>query len=1096
MKKLFTVLFLFALTPFVWSQQVHVVETVGNSGFSPTNVTVSLGDTVRWVNTGGGHNVNGMQSDYPNNPESFGNSIGVGWTFDHVFTVPGFYDYQCDPHLGLGMVGTVTVLNGPSYAIGLVTGDSDANGEADSVGVACNLTGVVYGIDMDGNAGISFTIIDGAGDGISVFNFDDVSSYVVTEGDEITVDGTIGSFNGLAQISPDSIIVNSTGNALAASTVVTALDESTESQLVTLQNVTLVDPAQWDNAGSNNISVTDGTNTWTVRIDSDVADLNAAPAPTGAFNITGLGGQFDNSGAPFDAGYQLLPRYLSDLENIIVAGVCDIGTVTADSDMNGEADSLGVDCSVTGVVYGIDMDGNAGLSFTIIDAAGNGINVFNFNDVSNYVVAEGDHITVEGVIGSFNGLAQIMPDSIILNSQGNALMASTVVTALDESTESQLVTLQNVTLVDPTQWDNAGSNNIDVTDGTNTWTVRIDSDVADLNAAPAPTGPFNITGLGGQFDNSGAPYDAGYQLLPRYLADLDEIVAVVSGLIITGVADPQGANGTGGTQFGPRAIELYALEDIADMSIYGIGSANNGGGTDSIEFSFPAIAVTAGDCITLCDSTLEAKFLSFFGVAPTILVPGSVTGVNGDDAIELFKDGAVVDVFGDINTDGSGEAWEYTDGWAYRKPATGPDGSTFILGNWTYSGVDALQSNMDSVNTLFANPFPLCTYSPNPPAVLTANDDDVNLPIDATTVIDILGNDGIPNIITSIAIITMPTNGTVAVNGTMDVSYTSTGGFCGNDSFVYEICEGTDCSQATVNITIDCPPSYPPYTIGAVTGDNDGDFVADSLGVLCEVTGVVHNPDFRGGGGYTFTLIGADGNGIAVFEFDDVSGYTDPAEGDNLTLRGEIGTFNGLIQFRPAEIIVNSTGNALVTPTDVTMLGEETESQLIKMYNMTIVDASQWLGGGASFNVDITDGTNTFVMRIDNDSELAVAPAIVGVFNVTGIGGQFDDEDPRDGGYQIFPRYNPDIEEVISTVNPALAEKITLQPNPVSDVLQIRSEIQLDQIRVTNMLGQRIADMRQPDLNETINVSNWQSGIYVVTFVTGDYIWTSQFVKQ
>jgi len=1092
MKKFFTILFLFALTPFVWSQQLHVVETVGSTGFSPTNVTVSLGDTVRWVNTGGGHNVNASQTIYPDNPASFGNAVGVGWTFDHVFTVPGFYNYQCDPHLGLGMVGTVTVLNGPAYSVGLVTGDADGNGEADSVGVACSITGVVYGIDMQGGGNIQFTVIDASNDGIGVFS-SGFTNYVVTEGDEVTMDGTVSSFNGLAQFSPDTVIVNSSGNTLLASTVVTALDESTESQLVTLQNVTLVDPSQWDNAGSNNIDVTDGTNTWTVRIDSDVADLNAAPAPTGAFNITGLGGQFDSSD-PYLDGYQLLPRYLSDLENIVVAGALDIGTVTADSDMNGEADSVGVSGSITGVVYGIDMQGGGNIQFTVIDANNNGIGVFS-SSFTNYVVTEGDEVTMEGTVGSFNGLAQFSPDTVIVNSVGNTLFAPTVVLTLDESTESQLVTLQNVTLVNPAQWDNAGSNNIDVTDGTNTWTVRIDSDVVDLNAAPVPTGAFNITGLGGQFDSSD-PYLDGYQLLPRYLADLDLIVPVVSGLIITGVADPQGANATGGTQFGPRAIELYALEDIADMSIYGIGSANNGGGTDSVEFSFPAIALTAGDCITLCDSTLEAKFLSFFGVAPTILVPGSVTGINGNDAIELFKDGEVVDVFGDINTDGSGEAWEYTDGWAYRKPATGPDGSNFILGNWTYSGVDALQSNVDSVNTLFANPFPLCTYSPNPPAVLTAMDDDVNLPIDVASNIDILGNDDIPNTITAINIITMPTSGTVTVNGTTDITYTPNMGFCGTDVIVYEICEMTTCSQASVNITIDCPPSYPPYTIGTVTGDSDGDFVADSLGVLCEVTGVVHNPDFRGGGGYTFTVIGADGNGIAVFEFDDVDGYTDPAEGDELTLRGEIGTFNGLIQFRPAEIVLNSTGNALVTPTDVTMLGEETESQLIKMYNMEIVDPTQWLGGGASFNVDITDGTNTFAMRIDNDSELSSAPVIVGVFNVTGIGGQFDDEDPRDAGYQIFPRYSPDIEEVSSTVNPALAENITLQPNPVSDVLQIRSEIKIDQIRITNMLGQQVTELRQPNLNETINVNNWQSGIYVITFVTGDEIWATQFVKQ
>jgi hypothetical protein len=40
----------------------------------------------------------------------------------------------------------------------------------------------------------------------------------------------------------------------------------------------------------------------------------------------------------------------------------------------------------------------------------------------------------------------------------------------------------------------------------------------------------------------------------------------------------------GGT---PKAIELYVYEDIVDLSIFGVGSANNGGGTDGEEFTFP-----------------------------------------------------------------------------------------------------------------------------------------------------------------------------------------------------------------------------------------------------------------------------------------------------------------------------------------------------------------------------------------------------------------------------------------------------------------------------------------------------------------------------
>ena len=1007
MKKLFTLLFIFSLTTLAISQD-HTVETVSNTGFSPTDLTITVGQTIQWVNTGGSHNVNGTTATYPNNPESFGNSVSAGWTFDHTFMTEGTYNYQCDPHVGLGMAGTITVMPLPplpTYTIAQVTGDSDMNGEADSVGVVCSLSGTVQGIDMDGNNGISFTIIDAAGDGINVFNFNDVSSYVVVEGDNITVEGEVSSFNGLAQTFADSIILNSSGNALSTVLDVADLDETTESQVVRLVGVSLVDPTQWDGSGSNNINVTDGTSTWTVRIDSDVADVNALPAPAGIFNVTGIGGQFDNSD-PYTDGYQLLPRYAADIE-VMTTG-CEIGILTSDSDMNGEADSVGVVCAITGTVYGIDMDGNEGISFTIIDAAGDGINIFNFNDVSSYVVAEGDNVTVEGEVGSFNGLAQLFADSIILNSAGNAIAAPLDIADLDESTESQLVRLTNVTLVDPTQWDNAGSNNIDVTDGTSTWTVRIDSDVADLNALPAPTSAFNIAGIGGQFDNSD-PYTEGYQLLPRYAADLQIIPTGAPSIMIAGVADPQPSNGSGGNTAGSKMVELYVLEDIADLSIYGVGVANNGGGSDGIEFTFPAVSATAGDCITYTDSLNEANFETFFGFPATFLVPSggvSAAGHNGDDAIELFQDGAVIDVYGDPNVDGSGTAWEFLDGWAYRNFGAMANGGTFDEANWMYSGVDALQDDVNEMNAQFANPFPTCTYALTPP-----------------------------------------------------------------------------------------PPPAPAYPIGLVTGDSDGNGATDSLDVVCQLTGVVYGIDLDGNEGLSFTIIDDLGDGINVFNFADVSDYV-VVEGDEITVTGALENYNGLAEIVVTDVQLNSAGNTLTIPTDVTTLGEDTESQFIRMTDWTFVDATQWLGDGSSFNVAITDGTSNYQMRIDGDTELSSMAIPTGdVFNFTGIGGQFDSDEPWNEGYQIFPRYTSDIEGFTSTINPALGNKIKFYPNPTSDVLQIRSDIQLDNIRITNMLGQQVAELQNPNLSENVNVNNWTTGIYVITFISGNEVWTSQFVK-
>ena len=63
-----------------------------------------------------------------------------------------------------------------------------------------------------------------------------------------------------------------------------------------------------------------------------------------------------------------------------------------------------------------------------------------------------------------------------------------------------------------------------------------------------------------------------------------------SSLVIGGVLDldlPE-AGSTG------KSLELVAIADIADLSVYAIGVANNGGGTDGLEFDLPAVSLAEG----------------------------------------------------------------------------------------------------------------------------------------------------------------------------------------------------------------------------------------------------------------------------------------------------------------------------------------------------------------------------------------------------------------------------------------------------------------------------------------------------------------------
>lgn len=178
-------------------------------------------------------------------------------------------------------------------------------------------------------------------------------------------------------------------------------------------------------------------------------------------------------------------------------------------------------------------------------------------------------------------------------------------------------------------------------------------------------------------------------------------------LIITGVFD---ATLTGGS---PKGLELYALDDIPDLSLYAVGSANNGGGSDGEEFTLSGSA-SAGDFIYVAYEAADGDFNSWFGL--TALDGGSAVNINGDDAMELFFDTVgdgsgwtVIDTFGEIDVDGSGKAWEYLDSWAYRVSSTGPDGSTYNASNWTFGGPNAWDG--ETSNGGATSPMPVGTYT-------------------------------------------------------------------------------------------------------------------------------------------------------------------------------------------------------------------------------------------------------------------------------------------------------------------------------------------------------------------------------------------------
>jgi len=88
------------------SAEVHEV-TVSDFQFSPANVNVAIGDTVKWTWVSGFHTT--TSKDIPNGTDAWDKQINPNATsFIYKVTKEGVYNYVCTFHESLGMVGTIT----------------------------------------------------------------------------------------------------------------------------------------------------------------------------------------------------------------------------------------------------------------------------------------------------------------------------------------------------------------------------------------------------------------------------------------------------------------------------------------------------------------------------------------------------------------------------------------------------------------------------------------------------------------------------------------------------------------------------------------------------------------------------------------------------------------------------------------------------------------------------------------------------------------------------------------------------------------------------------------------------------------------------
>tara|TARA_B100001250_G_C19411600_1_gene619338 strand:- start:178 stop:528 length:351 start_codon:yes stop_codon:yes gene_type:complete len=87
--------------------EVKLGTDAGMLAFDPSSITISAGDTVKFVNNKlAPHNAVFDGNDDLSHPDL---AFAPGESWERTFSSAGTYDFYCEPHRGAGMVGKIVV---------------------------------------------------------------------------------------------------------------------------------------------------------------------------------------------------------------------------------------------------------------------------------------------------------------------------------------------------------------------------------------------------------------------------------------------------------------------------------------------------------------------------------------------------------------------------------------------------------------------------------------------------------------------------------------------------------------------------------------------------------------------------------------------------------------------------------------------------------------------------------------------------------------------------------------------------------------------------------------------------------------------------
>jgi len=121
------------------AQRSPVVSMETNQ-FDPIGLHVEPGTTVQFEIASGSHSATAYEDRIPDEATPFDSGTISEGSFEHTFDEPGTYDYYCQPHRSMGMVGRIVVgePGGPAEATPIPDGDvpnSESIVEQGAVGI-------------------------------------------------------------------------------------------------------------------------------------------------------------------------------------------------------------------------------------------------------------------------------------------------------------------------------------------------------------------------------------------------------------------------------------------------------------------------------------------------------------------------------------------------------------------------------------------------------------------------------------------------------------------------------------------------------------------------------------------------------------------------------------------------------------------------------------------------------------------------------------------------------------------------------------------------------------------------------------------------